>query len=327
MSLESSIQKFQKKKILVIGDIGIDEYVNGSVKRISPEAPVPVVEVESEEQRLGLATNVAQNIQSLGGVPVLVSIVGADYSGDQLRKLLKDANVSDEYLVTDTSRPTTRKIRVMSDHHHVVRVDFEQRKFLGTEVENKILQIVQRMIGDCDGVILQDYAKGVLSEKLSQEIIKIARARNKKVLVDPHRTTPIDYYRGADLMTPNAEEALILSGLPVDDLRGVSESYQEVGHALMKAIGSKQMVITRGKNGMSFFEGEKTEHVPTFAREVFDVTGAGDTVIAAMALAWCSGISLKESCLIANHAAGVVVGKVGCVPCSIDELKASFARS
>jgi rfaE bifunctional protein kinase chain/domain len=125
-------------------------------------------------------------------------------------------------------------------------------------------------------------------------------------------------------MTPNAEEAIALSKYPVDDLRGVSETYEEIGHALMKAVGSVQMVITRGKEGMSFFEGGRTERVPTFAREVFDVTGAGDTVIAAMALAWCSGISLKESCLIANHAAGVVVGKIGCATCSVSELRASF---
>lgn len=325
--LEKNIAKFKGRKVLIVGDIGLDEYVNGSVKRISPEAPVPVVEVLKEEQRLGLATNVAQNIQTLGGEPILVSVVGADYSADQLRMLLKEAHVSDAYLVTDNSRPTTRKLRVMSEHHHVVRVDYEHKKFLSPEIENKILMMVQNVIADCDGVILQDYAKGVLSEKLCQEVIAFAKKRNKNVLVDPHRNTPLDYYRGADLMTPNAEEAVILSGLPVDDLRGVSDSYEEVGRALMKGIGSSQMVITRGKEGMSFFEGNHSEKVPTFAREVFDVTGAGDTVIATMALAWCSGLSLKESCLLANHAAGVVVAKIGSATCSIDELKSSIARN
>lgn len=326
-ALEQQIQKFKNKKILVVGDVGLDEYVNGSVKRISPEAPVPVVEVHTEEQRLGLATNVAQNIQSLGGIPVLIAVIGHDYAGDQLRKLLKEANVSDQYLVTDSSRPTTKKLRVMSEHHHVVRVDFEQKKFLKPEVEKKVLEAVQNALSDCEGLILQDYAKGVFSENLIQEIVKIAKQKNKKIIVDPHRSTPIEYYHGVDLMTPNAEEAIILSKIPVDDLRGVSESYKEVGDALMKAVGSKQMVVTRGKEGMSFFEDGKTDMVPTVAREVFDVTGAGDTVVAAMALAWCSGISLKESCLIANHAAGVVVAKIGCATCDIAELKASFANN
>ncbi|MES2770088.1 MAG: D-glycero-beta-D-manno-heptose-7-phosphate kinase [Bdellovibrionota bacterium] len=327
MNLEQHIQKFKNKKILVVGDIGLDEYVNGSVKRISPEAPVPVVEVHSEEQRLGLATNVAQNIQSLGGVAVLISVVGHDYAGDQLRKLLREANVSDQYLVTDNSRPTTKKLRVMSEHHHVVRVDYEQKRFLSSDVEKKVLEMVQKNIPDCEGLILQDYAKGVFSEKLIQEIIKSAKQKNKKIIVDPHRSTPVEYYRGSDLMTPNAEEAIILSKIPADDLRGVSSSYKEVGDALMKAIGSKQMVVTRGKEGMSFFEDGKSDTVPTVAREVFDVTGAGDTVVAAMALAWCSGVSLRESCLIANHAAGVVVAKIGCATCDISELKTSFANN
>lgn len=326
-TLDSHIQKFKNKKILVVGDIGLDEYVNGAVKRISPEAPVPVVEVHSEEQRLGLATNVAQNIQSLGGVPVLVSVIGHDYAGDQLKKLLREANVSDQYLVTDSTRPTTKKLRVMSEHHHVVRVDYEQKKFLNEEVEKKVLDVVQNVLGECDGVILQDYAKGIFSEKFIQDIIKAAKTKNKKVIVDPHRSTPIEYYRGVDLMTPNADEAIILSRLPVDDLRGVSESFQEVGDALMKAVGSPQMVVTRGKEGMSFFENGKAETVPTVAKEVFDVTGAGDTVVAAMALAWCNGISLKESCLIANHAAGVVVAKIGCATCDISELKKSFGHN
>ncbi len=325
--LEQYIQQFAKKKIMIVGDIGLDEYVNGAVKRISPEAPVPVVEVHAEEQRLGLATNVAQNIVSLGGTPVLVSVIGNDYAGDQLKKLLREANVSDEYLISDKSRPTTKKLRVMSEHHHVVRVDFEQKRFLDAEIEAKVLSQVEAHISECEGIIIQDYAKGIFSEKLIQDVVRVVKAHKKKVIVDPHRNTPIEYYRGVDLMTPNAEEAILLSRLPVDDLRGVSESFAEVGDALMKAIGSPQMVVTRGKEGMTFFENGKSETVPTVAREVFDVTGAGDTVVAAMTLAWCSDISLKESCLIANHAAGVVVAKIGCATCDIQELTHSFANN
>lgn len=323
--LEQYIHQFKNKKILIVGDIGLDEYVNGVVKRISPEAPVPVVEVQTEEQRLGLATNVAQNIQSLGGVPILISVVGNDYAGDQLKKLLREAKVSDAFLVSDKSRPTTKKLRVMSEHHHVVRVDFEQKRFLDADIELKVLQQVESQLADCDGVIVQDYAKGIFSEKLIQNIIKAAKTHKKLIIVDPHRSTPIEYYKGVDLMTPNADEAILLARLPVDDLRGVSESYSEVGDALMKAVGSKQMIVTRGKEGMSFFENGTSQTVPTVAREVFDVTGAGDTVVAAIALCWFSGISLKDSCLIANHAAGVVVAKIGCATCETSELIHSFA--
>lgn len=324
MSLWSQVQKFQNKKILVIGDIGLDEYVNGAVKRISPEAPVPVVEVAKEELRLGLATNVAQNIRSLGGEACLISVIGKDFAADQLRSLLRDAGVSDAHLVTDSSRPTTRKLRVMSEHHHVVRVDYETKKFLSSEVENKVIQKTEELMPQVQGVILQDYAKGLFSEKGIQKIIEIAKRHNKKVVVDPHRATPIKYYRGADLMTPNAEEAIQLSGVHVDDLRQVSETFEEVGLALMKAIGSEQMIVTRGKDGMSIFDKKSNERVPTFARDVFDVTGAGDTVIAAIALAWSSGVSLKESALLANHAAGVVVAKIGCATCDLNELKSSI---
>lgn len=323
-NLWNEVQKFQNKKILVIGDIGLDEYVNGSVKRISPEAPVPVVEVSKEESRLGLATNVAQNIKSLGGEALLVSVIGKDFAGDQLRSLLRASGVSDAHLITDPSRPTTRKLRVMSEHHHVVRVDYETKKFLDSEIENKVIQKTEELMPQVQCVILQDYAKGMFSEQGIQKMIEAAKKHKKKIVVDPHRSTPIKYYRGADLMTPNAEEAILLSGVHVDDLRQISETFEEVGLALMKAIGSEQMVVTRGKDGMSIFDKASNERVPTFAREVFDVTGAGDTVIAAIALAWSSGVPLKESALIANHAAGVVVGKIGCATCDLYELKDSI---
>ncbi len=325
-TLWSDVQKFQNKKILVIGDVGLDEYVNGGVKRISPEAPVPVVEVTKEEERLGLSTNVAQNIKSFGGVPLLISVIGKDFAGDRLRTLVRDSGVSDEHLVTDASRPTTRKLRVMSEHHHVVRVDYETKKFLDSDIENQILKKAESLLPQVEAVVLQDYAKGLFSEAGIQKIIEAAKKLNKKIIVDPHRSTPLKYYRGADLMTPNAEEAIELSQIPVDDLRQISETYQEIGDALMKAIGSRQMIITRGRDGMSIFDQNKTERVPTFAREVFDVTGAGDTVISAIALAWAAGVSLKNSALIANHAAGIVVAKIGCATCDLNELKASFER-
>lgn len=315
-----NVDKMKKRRVLIVGDVGLDEYVLGQVRRISPEAPVPVVEVDTEETRLGLSANVAQNVSSLGGTPILVAVVGRDSAADQFRGLLSRANVSPDHLVVDGARPTTRKLRVMVANHHIVRVDYEHRQFLTPELEKRVTEEVQRCINDVSAVILQDYAKGVISEGLAQEIIRMAKAAGKKVLVDPHRTTPMGYYRGADLMTPNYDESVALSGENVDDLRVDPDHLNRIGQKLMDGIASKQMIITRGKDGMRLFEDGRILDLPTFARQVFDVTGAGDTVIAALALAWGGGFSLEQACALANFAAGVVVGKVGCVPCTTSEL-------
>jgi rfaE bifunctional protein kinase chain/domain len=314
------LKDLENRKVLIVGDIGVDEYVMGDVRRISPEAPVPVVEVSKEEVRLGLSGNVAQNISSLGGTPILISVVGRDGAAEQLRDLLKKANVDPAHLVIDSSRPTTRKLRVMVANHHIVRVDYEHRQFLNSDLEQQILERVRTSLKVVCAVIIQDYAKGVISESLVQEIIKVSKAAGKKVLVDPHRTTPINYYRGADLMTPNYDEAVALSGESTDELRPDSEHLNRIGRKLMDGIGSDRMVITRGKEGMRILENGNAYDIPTFARQVFDVTGAGDTVIATLALAWGSGFPLDHACALGNYAAGVVVGKVGCVPCSKAEL-------
>lgn len=318
-----NIGALRGQEVLIIGDMGLDEYVLGQVRRISPEAPVPVVEVEKEEARLGLSANVAQNISSLGGVPRLIGVVGQDGAADQLRSLLRAADVSPEHLIADSKRPTTRKLRVMVQNHHIVRVDYEKRQFISRDVEDAILAEVKSLVPKAASVVIQDYAKGVISERLVQEIVKLSHAAGKRILVDPHPKTPLTTYRGADLMTPNFDEAVALTGIAEDDLRKDVSLLERRGRALMEAIGSKQMVITLGKDGMRIFENGSSIDFPTNAKQVFDVTGAGDTVIAAMALAWGSGFSLVQSCALANFAAGVVVGKVGCVPCGIDELLAA----
>ncbi len=318
--VRENITKLDQKKVIVIGDIGLDEYVFGAVKRISPEAPVPVVEVESQEFRLGLAANVAQNISSLGGVPYLLSIVGSDSAADEIKKLLKQANVSTEGLITSQDRPTTRKTRIMVQNHHIVRVDYERKQFLNEETEKLLLKKLAEQIDSCVAVIVQDYAKGVLSKKLISQIVTLAHSKNKKVLADPNRLTPIDYYSGVDLMTPNYDESVALSHFAVDSLRPDKDEIFKIGNQLMKAIGGREMVITRGKEGMSLFQNEKMTEMPTFAKQVADVTGAGDTVIAAIALSWGAGFSLENACALANLAAGIVVAKVGCVPCSREEL-------
>lgn len=319
-SLPRRIETLPKARLIVVGDIGLDEYVLGDVRRISPEAPVPVLEVAQQDSRLGLAANVAQNVASLGGVAHLVAVVGRDGAADELRGKLQSVGVSPEHLVTDSSRPTTRKLRVMSGPHHLVRVDYEKKQYLSPEVEKQLVDKVTSLLDQAEGVIIEDYAKGVLSENGLQAIIKESHLRKKKVFVDPNRYTPAKFYNGADVITPNRDEAVELSGLDYDDLRVNPNFIIEVGQALRERVQAENIVITRGKEGMTLIGANEAVHMPTFARHVFDVTGAGDTVIAALALAYVSGFTLPEACVVGNVAAGVVVGKVGCVPCSRQEL-------
>lgn len=314
------MDSLRKVRLIVVGDIGLDEYVLGDVRRISPEAPVPVLEVRSEDARLGLAANVAQNVASLGGEALLVSVVGADSGAEDLRRRLRAAEVSPDHLIVDSSRPTTRKLRVMSGPHHIVRVDYERKQYLSAAVEAELVAKVTSLLAAADGVIIEDYAKGVLSEGALQAIIHATHAAGKEVFVDPNPGTPARFYNGADVVTPNRDEAVALSGLDYDDLRVSPNFILEVGSALRERMKAEHLVITRGKDGMTIVDKEGAMHMPTFARQVFDVTGAGDTVIAALAMAYVGGFSLPEACVFGNAAAGVVVGKVGCVPCARGEL-------
>ncbi len=318
--LIDQIPLLKGKKILIIGDVCVDEYVMGQVRRISPEAPVPVLEVEEEDIRLGMAANVAQNVCSLGGQAMLVSVVGNDTGANLMRELCAKSGVSSEYLVTDVKRPTTRKTRIMAKHHHLVRVDYELRRHLSEEVESQMISVVEKNVDQADCVVIEDYAKGVVSRNVIEKVVEICKRKNKKVFVDPHKTSSGPFYQGVDLIKPNYDEAVALANMDFDDLRDNPNKVVEVGHALQKITGAKEVVLTRGKDGMTIFSGSDVTEVPTYARKVFDVTGAGDTVIATMALGLVSGLTLVQSCMLANFAAGVVVGKVGCVPCEIPEL-------
>lgn len=315
------LKRFRQRRVMVVGDLGLDEYVSGDVRRISPEAPVPVLEVSGEDQRLGLSGNVAQNIASLGGDCVLLSVVGADPAAGRVRELLSAAGVSPNGLIVDRTRPTTRKLRVLAGQHHLVRVDFEHKRYLSAEVAGQLISQAERELSSCDALILQDYAKGVLSEACLQELTGIAKRQGKRVLLDPHRSTPLSHYRGVDLLTPNYEEALALAGIDSDAFADAESLLRQISGHLRAVTGAEQLVITRGKFGMRLFTASNEIDLPTYARQVFDVTGAGDTVIATLALAWLSDLSLGHACVAANAAAGVVVGKVGCVPCSLTELQ------
>lgn len=315
-SFPRRLETLPKVRLIVVGDIGLDEYVLGDVRRISPEAPVPVLEVQSQDSRLGLSANVAQNVASLGGTALLVGVVGQDNAAEELRKQLRAAEVSPEHLIVDPSRPTTHKLRVMSGPHHIVRVDYEKKQYLSPEIEAALVAKVTALLKEADGVIIEDYAKGVLSEKSLQAIIAESRRQGRKVFVDPNRSTPAKFYRGADVITPNRDEAVELSGLDYDDLRAQANFILEVGETLRREMSVENVVITRGKEGMTLMNKDQAIHMTTFARQVFDVTGAGDTVIAALAMAHLGGMPLPEACVFGNVAAGVVVGKVGCVPCT-----------
>jgi rfaE bifunctional protein kinase chain/domain len=322
--LIAAIDSLRGKKLLVVGDVGIDEYVTGHVKRISPEAPVPIVEVDHESHCLGLASNVAANIASLGATALLVGVIGEDQTGEAFKKLLLNHHCTSDHLIMDKDRPTTRKLRVMAGHHHIVRVDFERKKFLSSEMESKLIAKISELIPTSDGVIIEDYAKGVLSQNVIQETIALAKKYGKLTTLDPNRMTPIEYYKGVDYLTPNTEEAIALSELKSDELRTEERFLEKLGSDLLNKTHSKGVIITRGKDGMSaFLKGAASggEHFPTFARSVFDVTGAGDTVIATFTLALAEGLSVKEACLLSNFAAGIVVAKAGCVTASPEELK------
>jgi rfaE bifunctional protein kinase chain/domain len=319
-SLAEKVTLFKGKKVLVVGDVGVDEYIMGAVKRISPEAPVPVLEVESEDKRLGLAANVAQNVVSMGGEVKLISVIGSDTGAEILQDLLQKSGVSFEYLVKDAGRPTTRKTRVMTGQHHLVRVDHEVRRSLSVESESKLLVVLEKNLPQVDVVVLEDYAKGLLSQNLIEKIVELAHQHNKFVMVDPHQTKFADFYKGVDLIKPNYSEALALTKIHEDHIEDQSERVLHVGRALQRMTGAKQVVLTQGKDGMTIFSQNEVTQVPTFAKKVFDVTGAGDTVIAALALGVAAKLPLAEACMIANFAAGVVVAKVGCVPCEVTEL-------
>lgn len=317
------LSQVKGRKALVLGDVGLDEYLLGEVRRVSPEAPVPVLEVLSQDSRLGLTGNVAQNVASLGGQVDLISVCGKDEAALILKEKLKGSGVEGIHFIEDLDRPTTRKVRAMSGHHHLLRVDFERTHALSKAVEAHVIKTYEEKLKNCDVVIVEDYAKGFFSPHLMATVIELAHKAKKLVMVDPNPKSNAMLYQGSYLMTPNRDEAVALSGVDYDELRDDKNLLLKVGTALRDKLGLTHLVMTRGRDGMSLFSDQGVTHLPTFAKQVFDVTGAGDTVIAALALAHSTGADLISSCVFANLAAGVVVGKVGCVPCSQEELLAA----
>jgi len=314
--LERLLDRFSKAKILVLGDIMMDRFIWGKVSRISPEAPVPVVLVEKETFLFGGAANVVNNIHSLGGQVSLCGVVGDDEMGEKLLRELRGMGVGVEGIFVEPGRQTTTKTRIIAHHQQVVRIDRETTDHLKTSTVRHLSEFLKTNMGTFDGVVLSDYGKGLLTRGLIHTALRQAKEGKKFVLVDP-KPKNIFYCKGATVITPNTAEASTASGIPIADI----SSLRKAGTVLLKKLRCDVFVITRGEEGMAIFEARRDPLlVPTVAREVYDVTGAGDTVIGTMALALATGASFEDAVRLANYAAGVVVGKMGTATVTPDEL-------
>jgi rfaE bifunctional protein kinase chain/domain len=313
------ISAFAGKRILVLGDVMLDQFIWGKVRRISPEAPVPVVEVAKETYHLGGAGNVAANIRALGGVPIPVGLIGEDFAGGRLTDILKTNGIEDSGLLAESGRPTTVKTRIVAHSQQIVRADRESKSALSSESNAALAGAFKKWLSSAGAVIVSDYDKGVVNRTLLSEVLPAAQRARIPVLLDP-KVHHADYYKPITLITPNHREAELLTGMSIEN----EHQLEEAGRKLLEKFECPYALITRGEEGMSLFFPGGSHHLPTFAREVFDVTGAGDTVIATLALAQAGGATMEESATLANHAAGLAVGKVGTATVNPVELLADF---
>jgi len=320
--LEKILDRIAGVTLLVVGDVVLDEYVFGDVDRVSPEAPVPVVHVRDETVALGGAANVARNAVALGGGAAICSVVGDDADGARIAGLLEDLGVDSGHLVVASGRPTTRKTRVVARSQQVVRLDRESLAPPPPAVVRRLVAAVERAMPTADGVIIEDYGKGLLGSRMAASLMRRFHAAKLPVTVDPKAT--VSPYRGAALIKPNLREAEAISGVAI---RNAADLARAVGR-LRRQIGGGDVVVTKGVDGMTLFVGGKGGvDVPTVAREVFDVQGAGDTTVAALALSLQAGARLFEAAVIANAAAGVVVGKAGTATATAEEVRELLPRA
>ena len=311
------ISGFGDARVLILGDIMLDEYMYGSVDRISPEAPVPVVNISSSKILLGGAANVAANICSLGGEALLLGTVGDDEAASKISQLLKTEKISNTLLVTDLTRCTTIKTRIIAHSQQIVRADREDRHEVNPDVEKEIISRFMSVVDDIQAVIISDYGKGVINQSLLEKLMSVCLEKNIFVAVDP-KETHFNNYQRVSLITPNHHEAGFAYGRRIHS----EKDLLEVGKGLLKRLHAKSILITRGPDGMSLFtEDSEPTHIPTFAKKVYDVTGAGDTVIAVFVAATCAGADLVESAIVANAGAGLTVGEIGTATVTIDDLR------
>jgi D-beta-D-heptose 7-phosphate kinase/D-beta-D-heptose 1-phosphate adenosyltransferase len=315
------VSRIGGRSVVVYGDVMLDEFVWGDVTRISPEAPVPVVDIRRESAHLGGAANVLANLRALGARAGVVGVVGDDRAGERVRSGLRESGAlhGDENLIVDAARPTTVKTRIIAHSQLVVRADRERRTPIEAEVEDRVIAGLLGLLAEADALVVSDYDKGAVTRRVLGEVLPRAREAGVPVLVDP-KIRNFEAYRPATLVTPNHHEALRLTLGEDDSDEGVALA----ARLIRERLGCDSVLITRGERGMMLLEGEgRPVYVPTVAREVYDVTGAGDTVIATLAAALAAGATLEEAAALANHAAGVVVGKVGTATATAEELLAA----
>jgi rfaE bifunctional protein kinase chain/domain len=317
VALLRRLPRFSSCRVLILGDVMLDEYMWGTVSRISPEAPVPVVAVRSESVKVGGAGNVATNVAALGGQPSLIGLVGNDAAAERLSHELELAGVKSDGLIADRSRATTIKSRVVAGSQHVVRFDRESDTPVSRAVRERILAAVRERLPEADVLLVSDYAKGVVSPALVREVLALAARYHCMVAVDP-KVQHLPLFKRVTVVAPNHHEAAAAARLTV---RSEADLFR-VGQRLLGRLNARAVLITRGEHGMSLFEaGKPVVHIPTMAREVYDVTGAGDTVMGALSLALAAGADMREAAVIANFAAGVVVGKRGTATVTRAELE------
>jgi phosphoheptose isomerase len=304
-----SLQRFQDMRVGVIGDVMLDVYVNGTVDRISPEAPVPIIHITSEDHVLGGAANVARNIVALGGKATLVGVVGSDGNGTILRKKVSELGIAD-LIVTDNGRATTEKRRVMSEAHQILRVDVECKEYISTAVEEKIIRSLEKLVTDCDVICVADYGKGVLTPTIIEALTRLARAHTKKVIVDAKPRSLLAYH-DVDLLTPNRAEVMQATG----------KSTWHEGLLTLATKTNSPVLMTCGADGMELTIDGSITHIDTYAEKVVDVSGAGDTVTATTALLRALDVNYLEAAKIASLAAAVAVAKLRTSPVFIDELE------
>jgi len=317
------LSNIKDKKIAIVGDLMVDRYFWGSVSRISPEAPVPVVDIDREFSQLGGASNVGNNIKSLGGKPLLIGVIGNDNTGSQLLELLKENQFSDDGIVVDDARATTIKTRIIADNQHIVRTDREHRNEIPKSIEKKVIKVIEYILSDCEGVIIEDYNKGLLKKGIIHKTIALANQYKIPVAIDPKFNNFFEY-KNSTVFKPNQREAEQNLGVRITS----DEVLFDAGKKLLERLECENVLITRGEKGMALFKksGECIQ-VPTRAREVHDVSGAGDTVIATLTSVLVAGGDIEEAATIANYAAGVVCSEVGVVPIDLNKLKEAFKRN
>lgn len=307
---------FRGKRIAVVGDLMLDCYFWGGVTRISPEAPVPILQVDDEFYRFGGAMNVAYNISTLGGIPLPIGVIGNDNEGKIFKKLISEKNISDKGIVVDSKRPTTAKTRVIADKQHVVRIDKEKTNSISIQTEKKILSLLSKEMNKLDAIILQDYNKGVLTESLIKQIIALAHKAKKIITVDP-KFLNFFSYQDVTVFKPNRKETEDAFGIWIK----TEEDISKAGQRLLETLNCKYLLLTLGENGIALFEKNKPERkIPTKARAIADVSGAGDTVISTLTMALTAGADIFDAAYLANYAGGLVCQEVGIIPIELNTL-------